>query len=806
MSAASIPSAAADEVLAVYLEDLAADERVLYVGDPSSPAARRLATVARSVDVVSPNGDGSRSSRRGGRVRVRGWPRAEDEGRWHVVVVPDLPSSGLGDPEGVAELRRWLRRDGVLAVGSAASGERAGPSYGDFYDLVEPHFDIIRMVGQAPMTGFAVVDFDPPEGEHRVTFDGSLGGAPEVGRYVALCSDADVDVDAYAVIQVPSRAGREDDADEEEVVQPAVDRAALDAANLHAEELERELEEVRRRALRTARAQEEAEARVAQLERDNRRLADDLEELREAPGPAEVGADEYARLEASLRNRGRELADLRAELERRATLVRDLVEELREARDAAAAPRAAARPVAGGDGAEDRRLLEAQERAAEAEAEGARLRFALDELEGRLAVAEGRSAEDVADYHRTEAALRGTVRGLNARLGEVLELHQLAQARLTLAEDDRQTLEATNQALRREMAELRDQMELQLSRAQAMERDAGGANAQLIRDIERVAAEKEGKLIGALRNAQAEVETARRAREVALEEKAAVLKALEDLEQLLEGVRVGYEMRVGELRAENEALAGEGERARVRVGELAARLASLESEAEGLRGEVAGLRLRLEDREAAVEALSSRRVTSGSGVPRLVATAGEGQAPAAPAPAGQGADGRDDLVARLQRALSDQRARQLELEQEVTRLRSEGPDPGDAPATPREAQGALQETRRLLARLVAELPDSLYGSGSSEVGALRKRLFELDGLAADRELMFRSLTAQLQERDDRIRALERLREVAGPGGEDADQLRRRLLEMEERVARLSDELENEREARRRAGRDGPDAR
>jgi predicted RNase H-like nuclease (RuvC/YqgF family) len=65
-----------------------------------------------------------------------------------------------------------------------------------------------------------------------------------------------------------------------------------------------------------------------------------------------------------------------------------------------------------------------------------------------------------------------------------------------------------------------------------------------------------------------------------------------------------------------------------------------------------------------------------------------------------------------------------------------------------------------------------------------------------RDLMLRSLTAQLEERDDRIRALERM--MRGDGGRDeAGGDRARLLEADERIARLSSELAEERRARER---------
>ncbi|HBQ12475.1 MAG TPA: hypothetical protein DEF51_15435, partial [Myxococcales bacterium] len=91
---------------------------------------------------------------------------------------------------------------------------------------------------------FSVVDFDPPSGELEVTFDGSLleGAGERAQRYVALCGDRDVVVDAYAVIQTPASepVARAVSSEPTEESSPEL-QEALDAANLHAEELEREL-------------------------------------------------------------------------------------------------------------------------------------------------------------------------------------------------------------------------------------------------------------------------------------------------------------------------------------------------------------------------------------------------------------------------------------------------------------------------------------------------------------------------------------------------------------------------------------
>lgn len=69
----------------------------------------------------------------------------------------------------------------------------------------------------------------------------------------------------------------------------------------------------------------------------------------------------------------------------------------------------------------------------------------------------------------------------------------------------------------------------------------------------------------------------------------------------------------------------------------------------------------------------------------------------------------------------------------------------------------------------------------------------------DKDTLLRSLTAQLEERNDRIRGLER--RLAGEVGDsEQEDLERRALELEERAARLHEELENERAARQEAVR------
>ncbi len=1000
----------AELALAVYVEDLVTQKKVLYVGDPTSAAVERLARAARSVEVVSIRSR-VRGTRRGGRVASRRWPGVEDAGRWDVVVVPDLPAAGLSDDDKVAEAARWLAPGGVLVAGTpdpegpAANASAIG--YEDFFDLLEGAFENVRMLGQAPFSGFSVVDFAPESPELEVTFDGSLleGKGERAVRYYALAGDRDVALDAYAVVQVPSGAlergaeVRPAPAGEGRISELSTrlreQQDALDAANVHAEELERELESMRAELDASRGEVERARARSEQARADRDALDAEIRTLRgqiEALSREERHDEEYARLEAALRECGRELGEARGEVERRGTLVRDLVEELREARGEAPGSAERSPPVAFAPTippserppASRAQLDEAVGRAVMAEAEKAELTFRLDEVRGELAMAERRCAQELDEQRRLEAALRGTVRGLNARLAEVIELHQLTQARLALAEDDRAAAENRNRRLVRELAEVREQLELEIARAEvrsaAEEEPAaavGDEELARLRAFEQAASAREGELTGALMRAREEAaELASRQRE-GRGQAEQTGDALAQLEHRIEGMRAGYEARIAELVRELDAVAGDAERALIQAGELRGRVDAKERTEAALRGELSGVRFRLADREAAADALRARvedlsaasgdaqvlraridelsaeRAIAESLRARIDELTAEREASIAALPArvdeltaereasmaalqarvdelmgerdavteslkaraderssereasiaalqarvdeltaerdaaiesraridelssereasiaalqarvdelaaalesarrapatveyardtsaerraaelAAALGSRDGLLARLQRELADAAERRRALERrlddcaaKLARTREElesSRSVSDVRAQENERELAelsgrlersereriqaldgLEEARSILEQLAGDLPPRRGAGGDgSDLNALRQlreRNARLDAEAADREVLLRSLTAQLQERDDRLRALERMSE-AGADGEDPRELQQRLLEMEERVARLTEELEHERAARRRA--------
>ncbi|MCB9591746.1 MAG: hypothetical protein H6719_03345 [Sandaracinaceae bacterium] len=923
----------AELAITVYVEELATDKRVLYVGDLESRGPERLAKVARSVELVTPRAR-MRGTRRGARVQSRRWPTDEDVGRWDVVIVPDLVAAGLGDESQIEQVGAWLADGGVLVAGS--DGSERGLGYEALFDLLVESFDSVRMVGQAPFRGFSLVDFAPP-GDLDVTFDGSLleGAGERAQRFLALCGDDDVVLDAYAVVQIPSASIRSEAPAprpaEAARVSELTERVreqqdALDAANVHAEELEHELESMREELDQSRRAAElrgakndegraELERRRAELDRrraelDDRRAeldrkAAELSRARPAP-PADDGRRreleakvaqlqaelsrsaakpaedaEYARLEAQLWESGRELTELRQEIARRAVLVRDLVEELVEARAHPAAlvteedvPLPPAQPMEATlswSGEELRVALQHQvaesvERAVAAEAEKAELQFRLDEVRSQLAVSEQARENDVEDLRRMEAALRGTVRGLNARLADVTELYQQVQARLAITEDDRRAQAEQNVELQRELGETRERLELEIARASTIRevseqattlRPAGG-------DAGPSAVEEELRAeLARCREEATELALAeRRAAGEAQVTRAAHL----ELEQRISGMRLGYEARIAEVVAELETTGSEAERAMVQTGELKSKVDILERNEAQLRGALMGTRLRLADREEAVSALLQMAAAhaDGSTAPTLEPppTTTEGPTPdevealrreleearseavtlraqveeaarepapveAEPAPDLRNVLGaRDALIARLQSELASSVERHRALDQEVAKAtaaldaqrertesaRVEGAVGAEESVREleeltdrleqselerRAALEALAGARAILAELADGLPEGgapVGAVGAGDARGLRERLARLEAQAADREVLLRSLTAQLQERDDRIRALETF---DAEDEDDPDALKAALLEMRERAQRLAEELDNEREARRR---------
>jgi SAM-dependent methyltransferase len=261
-----------------------------------------------------------------------------------------------------------------------AAGNALG--YYELYETIATHFASVRMIGQAPFVGYAVAELSVEDPEP--TIDSSLAESEgkEPDWFLALASDRSLRLDPFALIELPvqlfSAAARREQNDDV-VASPASEmesrgppsgtvlinileaereaaleslrqqEQALQAERFRADRVAQELaaarEEVdllreRCRAMEERLGDEEAKRSILETQLDRSRHDPELDVLRERVRAAEervVGweasaraiADEregeIAKLEAQLRGRGREIQELRAEVDRRDKLVRELV-------------------------------------------------------------------------------------------------------------------------------------------------------------------------------------------------------------------------------------------------------------------------------------------------------------------------------------------------------------------------------------------------------------------------------------------------------------------------------------------------
>lgn len=847
----------ADLALVVYLEEAARAKRVLLVGETAPRVERRLSDAARTVDVVSRERR-TRSSRRG--LPVRAWPTPSEKGAWDVVLVPDVAAAGLLEAAAFAEIATLVAPGGALIVALDASSE--GARYEAFYDLVAPHFPQVRVFGQAPMSGYALVDF-AAGAPREVAFDGSAAGNTAPSRWIAVAGD--LSLDPYAIVAVPEIAASQVTT-ERAPSEPRFEREA-EAARSRLDHAEKRLEQAQREIARGAQkldeARHERERMAAQL-RENVAAAEAAAALVAADDASSAFSAEYDDLEARLAAAGRETTALRVELERRAVLVRDLVEDARALREAGRAGH-------GGFGvdqdveAELGRLREAlvvaQRRAVDAETRRAELAFRSDELATDLGSV-GQRHE--AERHRLLselAATEGSVRGLASRLAELNEVRLVSEGRLALVEDDLRRSKGREAELERSLALSSERLAVAM-----MRRPEAAAPTTSESDA---TSEREGKLFGALLRAREELGDIANERTALLGEVARLRTSLEIVTHESESQHDAASGRVGQMESDlalRDAQLAERnaelvhERGRRRAAEDArdealARIAALpdpsmatfadsaaateiarfESENDELRAERTGLAMRVADGEAALEALRGSVVatrlsaeTAVRGEQHLRDELLDEQRRTADLAARLGA--RDALVGRLSSSLvhagetraslergatalearlaaatesigaleavssvraDEERREKDELGATITRLEAHI---STLDADRSQADEALRDVRETLARLEhglgAARSPTLPAGGDAIV---QEQLARLARDADDREVMLRSLTAQLEERDDRIRALERLARGERIAGDPS-----RMLEADERIGRLTAELAEERRARQAA--------
>jgi predicted nucleic acid-binding Zn-ribbon protein/SAM-dependent methyltransferase len=810
----------ADLALAIYLSPLAVGHRVLWLGAVTDAIAARLEADARTLRLLGPSGaEGSSRKLRPGPFRFG--PKSFD-----LVVVPETSAVDVASRERVEELRRSLADDGVLVLATRAAGERA---YGELYELGQSAFGEVRMLGQAEFAGFSLVPFG--ESADAITIDSSAvpPASERPVRYLALCYDsaARPGSEQYTVVRVPATANGAARAESAPPRDRELDdvlarrEREMEAATEHAEALERTLAE---RSAEVDRHRSEIERLQAELIEHEIPVVESTSE-----------DDELGRLESSLREQGKRVRELELEVERRGSLVRDLVEELgrleaagppERATPERAAPIEAPMPERAiaeavtippfGKVQEATALDYALERAVAAEAARAAAEFEVDEVRGRLLEVE----RSFHDGGRSEAEREGRERGYRARIVELEELRELAEGRLALLQFDLEQSERRERRLHRDIAEAKEQFELELARSHSIANEASARGTIDDLEADRAAARRLGTLSGQLVACREELETQRIERDQARAETLRLTARVSMLEEQLEGQERGYERRVAELSDD------------------ASRVQANAADALALRGEIEGLRFLVNDRSAALDAVRrDDRVHHDEDVGRLKERMTRAEADADRARS-EHAVAIDELahfksevdrlsmfltqrtavegdlaeahatIDRLKRALEEQTRdseRLVEAQDELDRMRDE--------IAELRAKDSAQTVRLSDAEELAEIESNRAADLASTVAARDALVSRLQMDLADEEQRARDATqrvSRMREESDRLRealvnasarvdrveALER--EVADKASEAAareaelEKLRGETSAQDRRIAELGDALESAR--------------
>lgn len=303
-------------VFAVCAEPFADGRRAVVFGDSTSPLAEELVRRgARQVQVFDPDPARASAAASGNRTQKIVISPLEDAeasirtGAYDVAIVPDLLRAGPRTavlslarkglaPRGLAFVAAQNPEAKVMLVpGPRPEKDQEPLGYYELYDTVAAHFDEVKMLGQTPFVGYAVVDF-AADGEPDVSIDSDLvpGGAEEPEWFVACGSTEPAPLEAIQIVQIPASHVVASASTE---VADAL-RAAR-AAEAHLIERVAELE-VRLAEAPEPKAPGPSPERVLELETELSRRDERIRELEGRVGAAEASAEEAQReAAASLR-------------------------------------------------------------------------------------------------------------------------------------------------------------------------------------------------------------------------------------------------------------------------------------------------------------------------------------------------------------------------------------------------------------------------------------------------------------------------------------------------------------------------
>ncbi len=518
------PAGAPSLAVGAYSEALVRGRRVLVLGDATSPLAEQLAARgARLVHVYDTHP---------GRVSVGMAKRAAGDGRsniviaqlgddvgvrdgaFDVVVIPDLPLLGSDINDLIRRARRLVSPLGVVVIASPnpeaerflalpPANREGAPSYYDLFDAVSLQFADVRMLGQAPFVGYAIVDF--AEADPAVSVDTSLLVEPEAPEwYIAIASDRPQTLDPYSLVAVPLETIAAAMPDEHATIQPppmqlqpdlpSDDEVQLAEARARITVLTTENERLREAQAALARSERLASDATARASSFELRVT----ELEAERAAAVLKAQSFERRTEELERALNDAAQSRSSALADAARIREVaVADATLAREAALADARAAREAAARDvGDRDHKIAELtarvdtlrveierksealqknetlaiaalQKRNAELEAQI----LALDPptlrskemREQRILALEGQRNELLArekellakekDLRATERELRASLAEITTQVSELSRRHQQAEQQRVEAEERRNTAEAEREAAERALAE-----------------------------------------------------------------------------------------------------------------------------------------------------------------------------------------------------------------------------------------------------------------------------------------------------------------------------------------------------------------
>jgi SAM-dependent methyltransferase len=260
--------------------------RLVHVCDPAplrvAEAAERAAAPGLSFSTFS---DETLASREGGFDCVL----VENLGAFDARAVVARAKRLLA-PRGVA-LFVTPNREATAPLLPPPEPSAAPLDYYALYDLVAGEFEHVRMLGQAPFVGYAVVDF-APEAAPEPLIDSEFipRGSEEPELFIALASRHRTGLPGYAVVQLPLHRVLSGGA-----VSP---RAALPAEPVPSVDLARKIKQqetwITELEARAETADERADDAEEELERVRAELASARRELPKTPPPVASAAPEPA--------------------------------------------------------------------------------------------------------------------------------------------------------------------------------------------------------------------------------------------------------------------------------------------------------------------------------------------------------------------------------------------------------------------------------------------------------------------------------------------------------------------------------